>query len=148
MIIIPKNMSHYIHDDGHLTQFTSCLQVWWSGGMNSWVVMLGWGYLTPRKKMDGFAPTVSERAGHYINLRVIQKSTLTCSVRIMMNWKETPPSNCKEWSVVHFLTIENNSRAKIHSHLCIAFGEENVMNRKNIQNWQLIFDVPRREWRE
>ncbi len=27
----PKDKSHYIHDCGHLTQFTSYLKVWWSG---------------------------------------------------------------------------------------------------------------------
>ncbi len=31
MVIIPKNVSHYIYDDGHLTHFTSCLKVWRGG---------------------------------------------------------------------------------------------------------------------
>ncbi len=32
-------------------------------------------YLTPRNKTDAYAPIVSEPAGYYINLRVIQKFT-------------------------------------------------------------------------
>ncbi len=32
-------------------------------------------YLTPRKNTDAFALIVSELAGHYINLQVIQKFT-------------------------------------------------------------------------
>ncbi len=32
MFIIPKDVIHYIQDDGNLTYFTSCLQVRWSWG--------------------------------------------------------------------------------------------------------------------
>ncbi len=41
-------------------------------------------------------------------------------------------------SVVSFLTIENNSRAGIYHCLCSAYGEENVMNLRNIQRRQLM----------
>ncbi len=47
-----------------------------AGGDESCVEMLGGGeYLTPRKKIDKFAPVVLQPASYYINLRVIQKST-------------------------------------------------------------------------
>ncbi len=46
----------------------------------------------------------------------------------MMNWKETPPSDCKVRSVVQFVTIENNFGAEMHCHLCATYGKENVMN--------------------
>ncbi len=36
----------------------------------------------------------------------------------MMNWKETPPSNCEVKSVICFLTIENNSGAEISRREC------------------------------
>ncbi len=48
---------------------------------------------------------------------------------------------------VHFLTTENNSRAKIHR-LWAANGEENVMNLKNIQRWQLMFQEGRTNIRD
>ncbi len=38
-------------------------------------------------------------------------------VCIMMNWKETSPSVCEVQSVVHFLTVENNSEAEVHCYL-------------------------------
>ncbi len=44
----------------------------------------------------------------------VNSMDFVCSVYVMMNWKETPPSDCEVWSVVHFLTMENNSGAKIH----------------------------------
>ncbi len=50
-----------------------------------------------------------------------------------MNWKETPPSDCEVRSGVSFLKIENNSEAEIHCHLCTAYGEENIVNLKNVQ---------------
>ncbi len=56
-----------------------------------------------------------------------------------MNWKKTSP--CDDWdgrsvgSVVHFLTIENNSVAKIHA----TYKEENVINLRNVHCWQSIF---------
>ncbi len=53
----------------------------------------------------------------------------------MINWKEIPPSDCETRSVVHFLTILNNSKAKVHHCLCTAYGEENVMNLRNTQQW-------------
>ncbi len=34
-----------------------------------------------------------------------------CLVYVMMNWKETLPSNCEVGSIVHFLTIENKTKA-------------------------------------
>ncbi len=55
--MIPKNMSHYIHDDRHLTQFTSCLDIWCGEGAGSdkfvyenvrWVP-----YLTPLPPQNG-----------------------------------------------------------------------------------------------
>ncbi len=39
--------------------------------------------------------------------------------------------------------IENNSGAKIHCHLCSIYGENNVMNLKNIQQWQSMFQKGR-----
>ncbi len=61
----------------------------------------------------------------------------------MMNCKETPPSNSKMRSVVHFLTIENNSGAEIHCCLCTVYGEENVMN---LKKWlAMTVDVSKRE---
>ncbi len=63
-----------------------------------------------------------------------------CLVWEMMNyWKETRSSDCEVWSVVRFLTIENNSRVEICCRLCAAYIDENVMNLRNIQRWQLIF---------
>ncbi len=40
---------------------------------------------------------------------------------------------------VHFLTIENNSSVKVHHRLCTAYQEENVMNIRSVQWWQLMF---------
>ncbi len=40
MAIIPKKVSHYIHDDGHLTHFSSCMEILRGGGVS---------YLTARK---------------------------------------------------------------------------------------------------
>ncbi len=51
----------------------------------------------------------------------------------MMNWKGTPPSDCKVQCIVSFLTTENDFRAKIHCCSCTVSGEENVMNLRNIQ---------------
>ncbi len=46
-------------------------------------------------------------------------------------------------SVVCFLTIENNFRAKIYRCLCTANGEENVMNLRNIQQLWSVFQEGR-----
>ncbi len=56
-------------------------------------------------------------------------------VCVMINWKETPYSECKMRSVVWFLTIENNSGTEIHCSLCAAYKEENVMNLKLGTHW-------------
>ncbi len=57
------------------------------------------------------------------SLELIQQ--ILCVFRCLMtSWKEIAPSDCKVWSVVHFLTIENNSRFEIHSCLGTAYGEE------------------------
>ncbi len=42
-----------------------------------------------------------------------------CSASIMMNGKETTPSDCKVRSVVCFLTIENNSKGKMFCLHCL-----------------------------
>ncbi len=42
-------------------------------------------------------------------------------------------------SLFLFLTAANNSGAAIHLHLCSTYGEENAMNLKNVQHWQLMF---------
>ncbi len=60
-------------------------------------------------------------------------------VCVTMNWKEISPCHCEVRSVVCFLTIENYSGAKI-CHLCAAFGEEDVMNLRYEQRWQLMFE--------
>ncbi len=65
-----------------------------------------------------------------------------CLLCLMMNWKETPPSNCKMQSIVPFLTIEINSGAKIHCCSCIVYGDENVIN---LETLALAVNVPRRE---
>ncbi len=57
----------------------------------------------------------------------------TCLVCLIINQKETPPSDCDIRSVVRFLTIENNSAAEIHQCLWVTYSEENVINFKNIQ---------------
>ncbi len=41
-----------------------------------------------------------------------------CSVCVVMNWS----SDCEVRSVVRFLTIENNSGARIHRCLCAAYA--------------------------
>ncbi len=56
----------------------------------------------------------------------------TCLVCVMMNWKETPPSNYGVQSVVWFLTIENNSGAEIYCRLCATYEEGNVINLRNV----------------
>ncbi len=61
------------------------------------------------------------------------KEFYTCLVCVMMNWKETPSSDCKMRSAVCFLTIENNFRPKIDCHLNTDYGKENVVNLKNAQ---------------
>ncbi len=61
-----------------------------------------------------------------------------CLVCVMMNWKETLPLDCEVWSVVCFLTIENNSRAEICC-FCSAYREENVMNLRNVLRCQSMF---------
>ncbi len=61
----------------------------------------------------------------------------------MLNWKETSPSDWKVWSVVCFLTIENNSGVEIHCRLCTTHGEENVINLRNVQWWQSVFQERR-----
>ncbi len=62
----------------------------------------------------------------------------------MMNWKETLLSGCNVWSVVCFLTIENNSGAKINRPLGTDYRKENVVKLKNVQRQQLIFLEERR----
>ncbi len=52
---------------------------------------------------------------------------------LTMNWKKTPPIDCKVQSLVCFLTIENNSGAEIHRPLGTDYREENVMNLKNVR---------------
>ncbi len=42
-----------------------------------------------------------------------------------------------------FLTIENNSGAKIHRPLGTDYREENAMNLKNVQQWQMMFTKER-----
>ncbi len=37
----------------------------------------------------------------------------------MMNWKETPPTDCKVRNVVRFLTKENISKAEMHQRIII-----------------------------
>ncbi len=69
----------------------------------------------------------------------IQWVLYTCLLCVMMNWKETQPSNCEAWSVVYFWTIENNTGAKFCCCLCTAYREEKVMNLRNIQQWQSMF---------
>ncbi len=72
-------MSYYIHDDGHLTLFdpvhilTRDLRFGEVGVMNLSMKMCG-GESIPntQKKTEAFALIVSELAGHYINLQVIQ----------------------------------------------------------------------------
>ncbi len=59
-----------------------------------------------------------------------------------MNGKETPPSNCEVRSV-SFITMENNSGAEIHRHLCAAYREENVMNLRKCL--AMAVNVPRKE---
>ncbi len=54
------------------------------------------------------------------NLRIV---TFVRSVGVMMNEKETPPSDC-EVQIVRFLTIENNSSAEIRRHLCATYVEK------------------------
>ncbi len=66
-----------------------------------------------------------------------------CLVCVMMNWKETPPLTTEVQSVVQFLTIENNFSAKIHHRLCTVNKQENVMNFRNIQQWQSVFQKGR-----
>ncbi len=79
MITNPKNINHYIHDDGHLTHFTSCLglEVWCSGGVKFMYEYVGGGGVVPNNqgKPDAFTLIVLELAGHYINFLVIQKFT-------------------------------------------------------------------------
>ncbi len=57
----------------------------------------------------------------------------------MMNWKESLPPDCQVRSVFRFLTKENNSGAKNCCCSCTAYGEENVTNLKNVQQWQSMF---------
>ncbi len=38
-----------------------------------------------------------------------------------------------------FLIAENKSGAKIHRKLCAVYGEEHVMNVRNVQWWQKMF---------
>ncbi len=65
-----------------------------------------------------------------------------CSDCVMMNWKETPPSDL-QGAKCCFLTIENNSRPKIYRCLCTAYREENVINFRNIQQWWSMFQEGR-----
>ncbi len=60
-------------------------------------------------------------------------------VCIMINWKETLTFDRVFRSSVPFLTIEYNSRAEIHCPLCAVYEKENVMNLRNIQQWQSMF---------
>ncbi len=81
MVIIPKNVSHSIHDYGHLTHSHPALRFGETGMMNSFMEMFSGSMPNnQKKKPDTFAPIVLELAGHYINLLIIRKFTLTHSV--------------------------------------------------------------------
>ncbi len=59
----------------------------------------------------------------------------------MMNWKGISPSNCNVRSFIRFLTIENNSRIKIHRapalvpSLDCCPSEKSGSARYNINSW-------------
>ncbi len=67
--------------------------------MNSCMKML-WGsqYLTSRKEKDAFAPIVSELAGQYINLQVIQKFTHGYPVEMTRrSFLQDCPPKCQDY---------------------------------------------------
>ncbi len=66
-----------------------------------------------------------------------------CSICVVMNWKETLPSNCELQSVINFLTIENDFGAEIHRCLCAVYEEENAVNLRNVQQWMSMFQEGR-----
>ncbi len=59
--------------------------------------------------------------------------------RTRMDFTKTLPSDYKARSIIRFLTVENKSGAEIHCRLCVMYGEEHVMNVRNVQWWQKMF---------
>ncbi len=64
--------------------------------------------------------------------------------RVLYSYNELERNSALQLrSIVRFLTIENNSGAEIHHSFSDSYGGENVMNLRNVQRWQLMFQEGR-----